>query len=195
MKSPLLSYIGIDFIDPAYYIIGLLVLVLILFILYIQTLISVKKLRKTYEKFMTGKNAKSLEQEITGLFEDINFPKMSNEENKAKIGKISDNLMVTYQKMGLVHYDAYKEMGGKLSFCVALLNKENNGFLLNSIHSSDGCYIYTKSIKDGNCKVALGNEEKKALEKALGTIIETDKTKKGSHEELIDESLFDTDEE
>ena len=69
--------------------------------------------------------------------------------------------------MGIVKYDAFKEMGGKLSFSIALLNDNKTGFILNSVHSSDGCYVYTKEIVDGKSPVSLGDEEKKALMLAL----------------------------
>lgn len=58
-------------------------------------------------------------------------------------------------------------MGGKLSFSLALLNDKNDGFILNSVHSSDGCYSYTKEITAGTCAIDLGEEEKEALEKAV----------------------------
>ena len=58
-------------------------------------------------------------------------------------------------------------MGGKLSFSLVLLNENNDGFVLNSVHSSEGCYSYTKEIKDGNCEISLGEEEAKALKMAM----------------------------
>ena len=61
----------------------------------------------------------------------------------------------------------FKEMGGKLSFSIALLNDNKTGFILNSVHSSDGCYVYTKEIINGECAISLGEEEKKALMLAL----------------------------
>jgi len=74
-----------------------------------------------------------------------------------------------YQKCGIVKYDAFKQMGGKLSFSLALLNRKNDGFVLNSVHSSDGCYTYTKEIKDGKSDISLGEEEQQALALAIGS--------------------------
>ena len=59
----------------------------------------------------------------------------------------------TFQKVGIIKYDAFNQMGGKLSFSLALLNENDDGFILNSVHSSDGCYSYTKIIKNGKCKI------------------------------------------
>lgn len=73
-----------------------------------------------------------------------------------------------YQKMGLVKYDAFNQMGGQLSFSLALLDENNNGFIINSVHSSEGCYSYTKEIKLGQCVIDLGAEEAEALAMAMG---------------------------
>ena len=87
--------------------------------------------------------------------------------NQATSSEIIENLKDTYQRVGIVKYDAFKEMGGKLSFSIALLNDNKTGFILNSVHSSDGCYVYTKEIINGECAISLGEEEKKALMLAL----------------------------
>ena len=44
----------------------------------------------------------------------------------------------------------------------------NNGFIINSVHSSEGCYSYTKEIKLGQCAIDLGAEEAEALSIAMG---------------------------
>jgi len=59
-------------------------------------------------------------------------------------------------------------MGGNLSFTMALLDYTNSGFVLNSVHSREGCYVYIKEVERGETEVLLGSEEKEALERALG---------------------------
>ena len=59
-------------------------------------------------------------------------------------------------------------MGGQLSFCIALLDENDNGFIINSVHSTEGCYTYTKEIKNGECKITLGTEEAEAMAIAMG---------------------------
>ena len=72
----------------------------------------------------------------------------------------------TFQKVGLVKYDAFNEMGGKLSFSLALLNETNDGFVLNAVHSREGCYTYVKEIVGGNSIIVLADEEQEALDMA-----------------------------
>ena len=125
-------------------------------------------MKKKYKSFMKGKSAKSLEDEIVGLFEDNKFIKSSIEKNKKDIRTLYKNMESTFQKMGVVKYDAFNQMGGKLSFCLALLDENNNGFIMNSVHSTEGCYCYTKEIKNGESVIDLGKEEAKALAIAVG---------------------------
>ena len=148
-------------------ILVLAVILLISLVLNIINMCTIRKLNKKYQKFMNGKEAKSLEDEIVGLFEDNKFLKASIDKNKKDIRTLYKKLESTIQKVGIVKYDAFKEMGGKLSFTLALLDENNNGFLMNSVHSSDGCYSYTKRVKNGDSEIALSNEEKVAIERAM----------------------------
>ena len=66
--------------------------------------------------------------------------------------------------------NAFQGMGGNLSFVFAMLDYTNTGFVLNCIHSREGCYIYMKEVDRGQTDVVLGNEEQEALEQALGYV-------------------------
>ena len=165
MDSSILDSIGIS--DPGVPIIILFVLFIVLLVMLIFLLIRYNQLNVSYQMFMKGRKAESLEEEIGALFDDISTLKTSTEKNKKDIKKMIENLRETYQRVGIVKYDAFKEMGGKLSFSIALLNDNETGFIINSIHSSEGCYVYTKEIVNGECAISLGDEEKKALTLAL----------------------------
>ena len=91
----------------------------------------------------------------------------SNHKNERDIESIRTNMKSAFQKVGLVKYDAFQEMGGKLSFSLVLLNEANDGFIINAMHSREGCYTYIKEIIDGNSIIALAEEEKEALEMAM----------------------------
>ena len=172
MNYDLLKSMGLDWLDITYFFIGVSALLIILIIIIIILMINLHMLTKKYKKFMTGKNAKNLEQDIIGLFEDNKFIKMASEKNKKDINILYRRLGSAFQKIGIVKYNAFSQMGGQMSFCLALLDENDKGFLMNSVHSSDGCYTYTKEIKNGKCKIDLSEEEKKALEIAIGKELE-----------------------
>lgn len=150
-----------------YIIIGIIVLTLLLFILLIITNVKYNKLNKRYKEFMQGENGKSIEKLILDKFDEINELKRKADAINGHLKNIDETLTTTFQKSAIVKYDAFKEMGGKLSFALALLNEENNGFIINSMHSSrEGCYTYIKEVINGESFVQLANEEKEALEEA-----------------------------
>lgn len=159
------EYLGFD---SDYIIIGLTALCLILLILVIVNMAQTGKLKKKYQSFMLGKNAKSLEDTLITRLDQVDRLLGSNAENEKNIKKLFDNMKNTFQKVGLVKYDAFNEMGGKLSFSLALLNESNDGFVMNAVHSREGCYTYIKEIVDGNSIIALAEEEQEALNMAKG---------------------------
>lgn len=166
MESSFFESIGLD-LDPGVLFTVMFVLILILLIVNFILIAKYSRIKTSYDVFMSGRDAVSMEEAIMSLFDDITLLKAVSEKNKKDIGLIIDDLKETYQRVGIVKYDAFKEMGGKLSFSIALLNDNKTGFILNSVHSSDGCYVYTKEIIDGESPISLGDEEKKALMLAL----------------------------
>jgi hypothetical protein len=159
-----------DFINNnlAYICIGFTVFSIFVLIILIILIMKQVKLNKKYKKFMTGTKCENLEEQVLSRFSDIDKLKSDSEILNKEICKIMDNISIAYQKVGVVKYDAFKEMGGKLSFVLALLDKNNNGILLNSVHSSrEGCYTYLKEIIKGESFLELSEDEKIALSQAL----------------------------
>ncbi|MTK06104.1 MAG: DUF4446 family protein [Hungatella sp.] len=155
-------------IDPAFLIIGLSGLTLILLIVVIICMIQMRKLYRRYDFFMRGKDAETLEGIIMEQMEDIAQLKSEDRANKDSLRNTNKNYRSAFQKFGLVKYNAFKGMGGNLSFAMSLLDYTNSGFVLNSVHSREGCYVYIKEVERGETEVLLGSEEKEALERALG---------------------------
>lgn len=167
MNSDFLGiYISIDDL-----LITLGIMAIIMVVLFILLLVNIgksNKLRKRYEAFMQGKNAESLEEVLATRIQQIDQLMISEKRNREDIERISDILLCTFQKVGMVKYDAFHEMGGKLSFSLALLDQKNDGFIINAMHSREGCYTYIKEILNGNSIIILADEEREALNIALG---------------------------
>lgn len=168
MNSDFLTMIGLGNIDIGYILAGIAAVLLIFLILLIILLVKYSRIKKRYDKFMSGKNAASLEDDMHGVFEDMKILKNNTDKNKKDIRILYKNLEKTFQKLGIVKYDAFNQMGGQLSFSLALLDENNDGFIINSVHSSEGCYSYTKEIKGGTSPISLGAEEEQALNIAMG---------------------------
>lgn len=160
------KYLGID---SDYIILGLAAVVLILLVLTIINISQMRKLKKSYKVFMTGQNGKNLEETLIKRLNQVDSLLTANSENEKNIEELFDDMQHTYQKMGLIKYDAFNEMGGKLSFSLAMLDVKNNGFIINAMHTREGCYTYIKEVVDGNSIIVLSEEEKEALSRAMGT--------------------------
>lgn len=170
MNSNIFNAIGLGALDPALLFIIMFVLTIVLIVLVVLQGKKIKTLEKKYNKFMQGKEAGSLEDEIVGLFHDNRLIRSENEKNRKDIIDINRRLRTSFQKIGLEKYDAFSHDGGKLSFALCMLDESDNGFLLNSVHNSDGMnYSYSKEIKAGIADVELSKDEKKALDKALSS--------------------------
>ena len=158
------QYLGFD---SDYIIIGLTAVVLILFTMIIVNIVQMKKLKKNYKIFMSGNSAKNLEDTLIKRLDQIDSLIEANEENEQHIQLLFGKMRRTYQKMGLIKYDAFHEMGGKLSFSLAMLDEKDNGFIINAMHTREGCYTYIKEIVDGNSIIVLSEEEQEALNRAM----------------------------
>lgn len=167
MENSIMNQLGID---PGYLIIGLAVITLILFVTVIVSLIKMGQLYRRYDRFMRGKDAETLEDLLIKQLEEVNLLKIEDKTNKENIRSINRNIRASFQKLGLVRYNAFQGMGGNLSFAIALLDYTNSGFVLNSVHSREGCYMYLKRVDRGQTEVLLGSEEREALEQALGYV-------------------------
>lgn len=166
VNNDLLNKIGLGTIDIGYIFIGLIAVILILMILFIVMLCKISKLNKRCDSFMRGKTGKSLEEDIVRLYEDNQALKSGMNDNKRDIRSINKQLAKAFQKAAIVRYDAFQTMGGNLSYSLVLLDEKDNGFILNTIHSSEGCYSYTKDIVNGKCDISLSAEEQKAIDMA-----------------------------
>ena len=153
-------------IDPFYIFVALGVLILISIIINIAQQIKLNKIKKRYEAFMTGKEGKDLEHLLVDRLNQMDQLNEKQISQNQMMEEINDMLKNTYSKLAIVKYDAFKEMGGKLSFAFALLNEKNDGLIFNSMHNREGCYTYIKEIVNGESYILLSDEEKEVLEQA-----------------------------
>lgn len=155
-------------IDPGVLLIVMFFLTIVCIVLTIVCAVHYRKLYRRYDIFMRGRDAESLEGTIKKLLDETNLLRSENRSAAAQVQAYYKQVKASYQRIGIVKYNAFKGMGGDLSFVLAVLDDNNSGWILNSVHSREGCYLYIKDVIEGKTEVLLGNEEKEALEKALG---------------------------
>ena len=154
-------------IDSGIIIIILLILVVFLLVRSISYNMRLSRLERRYKIFMKGSDAQSLEIVFVRKFAQIDRLYEAKEDHDHDILFLKKNMEKMFNKYGVEKYDAFDDVGGKLSFALALLDKENTGLILNAVHSRDNCFLYLKEIVKGESYVMLSQEEVEALRKAV----------------------------
>jgi hypothetical protein len=160
-----------EFLRSDIFLLIILFISIALFLLYITTVINLKKLRNSYSKFMNklgkGDNLDEMMREYIKKVENV---EAKNGEIVEFCKVLDENLKNCTQKIGIVRYNAFKDTGSDLSFSLAILDAHNNGVVLNGIYARDCSNIYAKPVENGESKYVLSNEEKEAINKAINNI-------------------------
>ena len=164
MESKILAEIGMD---PAIILIMMFILIIALFFMVISVNMKYSRLKSSYASFMKGKDGKTLEDSIFERFDELDELTKMTLKNRQEIRNLQEDFTGTLQKVGILRYDAFSEMGGNLSFALTLLDGNNNGYIINSMHSREGCYNYIKEIVKGESYIELSEEEAESLERAI----------------------------
>ena len=149
----------------------LVIVLLIMQVVFIGIVINLqmkhKRMQAKYQIFMRGKDGNSLEKGFLEQFKTVEKLERAVKQNTRDIDTIYKRMKTHYQKIGIVRYDAFQEMGGNLSFVLTMLDENNNGWVFNAMHSREGCYTYIKEIVKGESYMELGEEERESLKKAM----------------------------
>ena len=154
-------------IDSGIIIIILLILTVYLLIRNVNSNMRLSRLERRYKVFMKGSDAQSLEKVFVRKCAQIDRLYEAKDQHDHELLFIKKNLDKMFSKYGVEKYDAFDDVGGKLSFALALLDKDNTGLILNAVHSRDNCFLYLKEIVKGESYVMLSQEEVEALRKAV----------------------------
>ena len=86
------------------------------------------------------------------------------DEEQRRAGEL---LLSTVQRVGLVRYDAFEDMGGHLSFSAALLDAHGDGLVITSINGRQDTRCYAKPVEGWSSRHNLSGEEEQAIQAAL----------------------------
>lgn len=138
----------------------------IIFIIFIILfIIKIWRMNNEYINFMKKiGNGNNLDTMLKSYLDEVGEIKKDNAEIKAYYTKLDSDLNSCIQKIGLVRYNAFKDVGSDLSFAIALLDRNNNGVVFNGLYGSDSSNIYAKPIKNGKSNYQLSQEEEYAIE-------------------------------
>ena len=150
-------------IDPGIIIIILMITTIGLIGVIMYLYRTVQKIDERYKAFMKGEDGKTLERSFMRKFNQIEKMNDITTTLTEDIKKLEDVKNRSLIKYGIVKYDAFDDVGGKLSFSLALLDQTDTGFVLNAIHSKENCFLYIKEVMKGESYIILSDEEVQAL--------------------------------
>lgn len=160
---------GIAAIDahPSILILILIVAFAILAVMFVGLFVTFKRFKGRYETVNSAAQTGNLAELIIRQSEEIQQlqEELSRLENVTN--QLGENLTTTVKKTALIRFDAFDDVGGKLSFAVALLNDRGDGLVISSINGRQESRIYAKPVKGGESVYNLSIEEKEAIGQAL----------------------------
>ncbi len=148
-------------------VIVMMVMIVVLIVFLVLQGKKINRLDERLYRLTAGSDGENLEDMLVSNLENYDALHKTLEKNTGDIRDIYRRLHFVIQKVGLVKYDAFSQMGGNLSSVIALLDQDNNGVILNTVQNVDGCYSYVKAVHGGRSDVAFTDEEQQAMDMAM----------------------------
>ena len=123
------------------------------------------KLLQIHDDLLGGSAGRASER-IAGLEAALHAAERRGEESAARIAALEGLAQIDLSLVGFVRYDAYDDTGSALSYALALLDRQGDGVVLNSIYSRADTRTYGKSVRGFLCESNASEEEIAAIERA-----------------------------
>lgn len=144
-------------------IFALIVFLSVILILNIYLYMGLSHIKKRSRIFFENKDAKDLEEVIFNQIKNTNEAKNGLEKLSEENSEIRKKLDVCIQKVAVVRFNPFGEVGGNQSFAIALLDKHLDGVMILSLYAREGVRVYSKAIKEGKSEYRLSKEEEEAI--------------------------------
>jgi hypothetical protein len=147
-------------------VVGCVVVVLMILMLFIQSR-RIALLSERLDYLTQGADGESLEGVLNTHLETVVRVAHDLDEVTARTAILEGGARLHFGRLGLVRFNPFDDTGGNQSFTLAILDSNNDGFVISSLHSRTGTRLYAKAIFGGESETALGAEEAQAVEIAV----------------------------
>ena len=110
-----------------------------------------------------GADGQSLEEVLATHLDTVIHVARDLEEVAGRTAVLEGAARLHFSRLGLVRFNPFDDTGGNQSFALAMLDANNDGFVISSLHSRTGTRIYAKAVFEGVCESSLSTEEEKAI--------------------------------
>ena len=125
-------------------------------------------LERRLKKLFKGSGGRNLEKILASLGKESAGLEKKTREIEKYLQATELRLQKSLKNVGLVRFDSFEGVGGKQSFSVAFLDEKKNGAVISSLYGRDFNRVYAKPVEGGVSSYSLSEEEKEAINKALG---------------------------
>lgn len=140
----------------------------IIAVLFVIVGFRLRRLIRRYRGLLAGERIPNLEEILLDLANDVQKQRATLQKLETIIAIQEEKSKRYLHKWSLVRYKAFANVGGDQSFSLAVLDKNNDGFIISSIYGRDESRIYAKTIKEGSSSYPLSDEERQVLSRAIG---------------------------
>ncbi|MDF2884888.1 MAG: hypothetical protein K0R54_5458 [Clostridiaceae bacterium] len=134
------------------------------------------RIKTKYNRFMNGLSDRNMEELLEKCLDSANSVNARNRDIELKINEIERTLLQCVQKVGVVRFNAFDNVGSDLSFSIALLDNNDSGIVISGIYARDSSSTYAKPVSSGKSKYTLSAEEIQAIDIAKKTSVERNYT-------------------
>jgi hypothetical protein len=143
------------------------VLSLVSFLLVLANYFRTGKILRKYKSLMRGSDNKNLEAMLYTHLDSVQSGLTRIKDLELNLSSLNGKLGRCIQKVGVVRYNAFDQMGGDQSYSIALLDENGDGLIMTGLYGRSASTTFSKPIHDRQSKYALSNEEKEAIERAF----------------------------
>ena len=139
---------------------------LLLVILVLVLTIRLGRLSRVYRKLTQGTSGGNLEEHLVGYSDQVRDVGERMKDLEARTTSLADSQRRCLQRVGMVRYDAFEDVGGEQSFSLALTDADRNGAVISSVYSRSDVRVYAKALANGRSSHPLSVEDQRALAEA-----------------------------
>ena len=150
-----------------YVLIAAGVILVITYAIIINMWMELSYVKTRYRKMMAGVEGGNLERMIADHIELAESITNERKEFRKELDRLDGMLAKAITRVAVVRFDAFEDVGSDLSYCIAMLDSENNGMVISSIFGREEARTYVKPIERGESTYKLTREEEQALREAM----------------------------
>jgi len=131
-----------------------------------------RRLRRDLAVVQAGDDGQSFLASAARQIEHIARLRAELSSVEARLHDLRLDVADSLRHVAVVRYDAFRDMGGRMSFSAAMLDDAGDGLVISAIHGRSETRSYAKGVKAGTSDQQLSPEERQAIAFAIRTDVE-----------------------